>query len=540
MWHMGANGGDGRRSGRAATRAVVVAALAAGVAFGPSVAAAPATPPPTSVAPAAATTPLPTVTVPGAPSPVAVPPIPPVDPQYTDGQDPNVLLERAIELSSVGASQAPLQASLDAAQQTLDASSVEAQQAQTAADAARAAADAAGAAATEDDREAADLQAALREAALNLYTGGSDRQALAWSVRDVDQLSAAAAYEDTVLSPDGILAERKAVARAADAQLRRRQGDLQAAEAASARAATAVAAAAAATDHIKQELTALTSQAALLVADEHTALSTQAAKALTSPSALEFTPSVPLPAPLATTSVALAWAFSELGKPYLWGGTGPDMFDCSGLMQYSWGKAGVQIPRTSEEQYTAVAPVPLSQLLPGDLVFFGTTDIHHVGMYIGDGLMVNAPHTGTVVQIEPIWWTDLNGFGRVVDGATPVPARPGPQAGAVIEPAVVQTAGTVPSETAPPPGYVAPPGASGAPVDTTSTTAPPAGSGTTSAPPSTTAPTTAPTSTLVPGVTEPPAPSSTATTTTTTTTTAPPQTVAPASQPLVTGPLTLP
>ena len=145
----------------------------------------------------------------------------------------------------------------------------------------------------------------------------------------------------------------------------------------------------------------------------HAALASQAGNELLSATSLQFTPKGPLPAPLSTTTVALEWAFAELGKPYVWGATGPNSFDCSGLTQYVWRQAGVSIPRVAADQYAWTIPVPLSQLLPGDLVFYGTTDIHHVGIYIGDGLMINAPHTGTVVQVSSIWWSDLAGFGRV-------------------------------------------------------------------------------------------------------------------------------
>ena len=105
-------------------------------------------------------------------------------------------------------------------------------------------------------------------------------------------------------------------------------------------------------------------------------------------------------------------------------------FDCSGLTQYVWRQAGVSIPRVAADQDAWTIPVPLSQLLPGDLVFYGQTDIHHVGIYIGDGLMINAPHTGTVVQVSSIWWSDLAGFGRVH-----APGHAGPAAPAADRPA---------------------------------------------------------------------------------------------------------
>jgi cell wall-associated NlpC family hydrolase len=116
---------------------------------------------------------------------------------------------------------------------------------------------------------------------------------------------------------------------------------------------------------------------------------------------------------LAQTPTVMALGLAQLGKPYLWGGTGPDQFDCSGLMQWSWFLGGgVKIPRVAADQQAWATPIPISQILPGDLVFFGAP-AHHVGMYLGGGLMLDAPHTGAWVEVVPIWWTELSGFGRV-------------------------------------------------------------------------------------------------------------------------------
>jgi peptidoglycan DL-endopeptidase CwlO len=193
-------------------------------------------------------------------------------------------------------------------------------------------------------------------------------------------------------------------------------------------------------------------------------LSSQVSTELLSTASLEFTPAKPLPAPVSTTSVALTWAFAELGKPYVWGATGPNTFDCSGLTQFVWRQAGVAIPRVAADQDTWAIPVPLSQLLPGDLVFYGTTEIHHVGIYIGDGLMINAPHTGDVVRVSSIWWSDLAGFGRIHAPGTPVPAHQPPTIDKPSVPAVIPTAGPVPSQTKPPPGWKPTPGSS-TPID---------------------------------------------------------------------------
>lgn len=96
---------------------------------------------------------------------------------------------------------------------------------------------------------------------------------------------------------------------------------------------------------------------------------------------------------------ALNYAFAQKGKPYIYGGTGPNGYDCSGLTMMSWRAAGVSIPRTSQAQYNIGHHVSQSQLRPGDLVFFNNLD--HVGMWIGNGELIHAPHTGDVVRVAP-------------------------------------------------------------------------------------------------------------------------------------------
>lgn len=115
--------------------------------------------------------------------------------------------------------------------------------------------------------------------------------------------------------------------------------------------------------------------------------------------------------------VAANWALSQLGKPYVWAADGPSSYDCSGLTMRAWEKVGVRIDHWTGTQWTSGPHVPLNQLRRGDLLFFGYVSsdpgtIHHVGMYIGRGLMVHAPQTGDVVRIASMWRRDLVGATR--------------------------------------------------------------------------------------------------------------------------------
>lgn len=104
-------------------------------------------------------------------------------------------------------------------------------------------------------------------------------------------------------------------------------------------------------------------------------------------------------------AAAVAFAASELGSPYRWGGTGRGGYDCSGLVQAAYRVAGVRLPRVAQSQFdTGPAVPPTTAPLPGDLVFFGSApgDVTHVGIYVGDGLMVDAPHDGAVVRAEDL------------------------------------------------------------------------------------------------------------------------------------------
>ncbi|MGI8683528.1 MAG: NlpC/P60 family protein [Acidimicrobiales bacterium] len=116
--------------------------------------------------------------------------------------------------------------------------------------------------------------------------------------------------------------------------------------------------------------------------------------------------------PAAGGAAAVAEARRQLGKPYEYGSPGPDSFDCSGLTSWAWRAAGRSLPHSSAAQYGATIRVPVSEIEVGDLVFYGKP-IHHVGIYAGDGQMVEASETGTPVRMASIFRRDLVGVGRV-------------------------------------------------------------------------------------------------------------------------------
>ncbi|HEY3925096.1 MAG TPA: NlpC/P60 family protein [Acidothermaceae bacterium] len=117
--------------------------------------------------------------------------------------------------------------------------------------------------------------------------------------------------------------------------------------------------------------------------------------------------------------LAIEAAQSQIGKPYMYGGSGPDSWDCSGLTQWAFAQAGVLIPRTASDQYAAIPDkIALGELEPGDLLFWATdttdpTTIHHVAIYVGNGMMLAAPHTGTNVQVQPVYLDGYIGAVRI-------------------------------------------------------------------------------------------------------------------------------
>ncbi|MGW3205899.1 NlpC/P60 family protein [Streptomyces sp. NPDC001135] len=117
-------------------------------------------------------------------------------------------------------------------------------------------------------------------------------------------------------------------------------------------------------------------------------------------------------APNARAAAAVSYAYAKLGSPYVWGATGPNAFDCSGLAQAAYRSAGISLPRTTYAQINAGRRVPRSELQPGDLVFF-YSGISHVGIYVGNGQMIHAPNPSAPVRLAPVDLMPFAGATRV-------------------------------------------------------------------------------------------------------------------------------
>ncbi|MFF4385944.1 MULTISPECIES: C40 family peptidase [unclassified Streptomyces] len=158
---------------------------------------------------------------------------------------------------------------------------------------------------------------------------------------------------------------------------------------------------------IEEKLTAAKNLLARLTAEERAAYEAQSPGG---PAAAPAAPAAPAPSKGGTlpppsdgsrAARAVAFAYGAIGKPYVWGATGPGSFDCSGLTQAAWRSAGVSLPRTTYTQINAGRRVSRDQLAPGDLVFF-YSGVTHVGLYVGNGQMVHAPRPGSTVRLAPI------------------------------------------------------------------------------------------------------------------------------------------
>ncbi|WP_162458555.1 C40 family peptidase [Pseudactinotalea suaedae] len=119
----------------------------------------------------------------------------------------------------------------------------------------------------------------------------------------------------------------------------------------------------------------------------------------------------PAPPSSGANAAALAWARTQLGKPYLYGAAGPSSYDCSGLTMMAYRNAGISIPRNSAAQYYSGDLVPVGQMKPGDLFFYSDNGrpngIYHVAIYAGNGMRLHAPSAGKNVELVPMWWSNV-------------------------------------------------------------------------------------------------------------------------------------
>lgn len=126
--------------------------------------------------------------------------------------------------------------------------------------------------------------------------------------------------------------------------------------------------------------------------------------------------------PPGAAGAAIGFALGELGKPYVWGATGPDAYDCSSLLMRAYEKAGMTIPRVSRDQYNSGGHLPAREAQPGDFLFYAhdpsdPSTIYHVTMFIGDGKMVEAPNKDNPVRVQPVPWD--------FEDLVPLATRPG-------------------------------------------------------------------------------------------------------------------
>lgn len=251
------------------------------------------------------------------------------------------------------------------------------------------------------DREQVADHLRAAQADLNDRTAQLDSASKSLAAKKDQQSSVKADLESSVAQQQNLLDGANDELRQAIAAEQQRQADAAAAKAAAEAQARQQAAAAAAAK----------AQAAAAAAPAATPRAAAAPRAAATPRAAapkaSAAPAAPAPAlPVAPVGsgagAAIAAAQSVMGTPYKWAGASPSGgFDCSGLTMWAWARAGKSLPHSSGAQYAATQRISLDQLQPGDLVFFNNP-ISHVGLYIGGGQMIHAPHTGDVVRVAPI------------------------------------------------------------------------------------------------------------------------------------------
>ena len=250
----------------------------------------------------------------------------------------------------------------------------------------------------------------LRTVAINSYVSeGAVGQASPLFSGDQRTLAAAQEYGKIAT---GNLDEAVAGLHTAEVQLDAAEANLTSQEQQAQNAANAAAQEKAAAQSQQSQLNGTLGQVkgeiGVLVAQQQAAAAAAAAAAARA--AMTGSPNFPPPPPAGGAGTAVAAAESQLGVPYVWGGVDPrgtpgdptGGFDCSGLVMWAWGRAGISLPHYSGAQFDDTAPVPVSAMEPGDILFYGPGGNEHEAMYVGDSEMIEAPETGQVVHITPV------------------------------------------------------------------------------------------------------------------------------------------
>ena len=295
------------------------------------------------------------------------------------------------------------------------------QQAQVTLDALRAKADAAQADVDRQRQVVSQLQAQVGDVVAAAYrngTAGAGLQLLTRSSSPQAFLERASSLAQLATEQGDRLAEVTSARARLDAAVVQSKADLAAQQSVQQQAAThkaAIEADLAASQALLDSLQA--QQRAQLVAAQAATDAATAATAVPADRASRSRTPAPAVTPTYTgpasgrAAIAVQEAYNKLGSPYVWGASGPSTFDCSGLTAWVWAKAGVQLPHSSRTQYAVTRHVSQADIQPGDLVFFGSP-IHHVGIYVGGGNMISAPHTGDVVKVQPAFRSDFVGASR--------------------------------------------------------------------------------------------------------------------------------
>ena len=270
----------------------------------------------------------------------------------------------------------------------------------------------------------AQVKSRMSQAAVNAYMHGGNTSMVEQLVKsDGKDLAVRKQYVETAAADQrNALDELKAARQDLEAQRSKLSASASSAKTAASNLASqkaaidqAIAAQQATLGKVKGDLAQLIAQdQARRAADAQRKAQAELASRAAAPSRPSRGPAIPAgpPPPVGHgAGAAVSTARAQIGKPYVYGAAGPDSFDCSGLTMYAWRAGGVSLSHSSQSQYGETTHVAVSAIQPGDLLFY-YSDIHHVAMYSGGGMMIEAPHTGASVREVPMRFDSLVGAGR--------------------------------------------------------------------------------------------------------------------------------